>query len=266
MKRSVGIVLVAVALMFPATTSAGSTGGVVMHWTVDGVQRDAIVFAPASTAAIKRPLIFAFHGHGGRMQRAAAQMHLETLWLQAVVVYPQGLNSPTPLDPAGTQPGWQHKAGDSGDRDLRFFDAMVADLTKRYHVDPRRIYTTGFSNGAIFSYLLWAERAKVIAGVGAVAGRLDPAETLTTPRALIAIGGMRDTTLPFALQLATIELAKEENGVLGTGSPCGSGCTVYASGGGNKTPVKTLVHTGGHVYPPWAPAQIVQFFKAHPQP
>jgi polyhydroxybutyrate depolymerase len=181
-------------------------------------------------------------------------------------VYPQGLNSPTPLDPGGKLPGWQHKAGDSGNRDLRFFDVMVADLKKRYNVDPRRIYTTGFSNGAIFSYLLWAERAKTIAAVGAVAGRLDPAETLPMPRALIAIGGTQDTTLPFAQQLATIELAREADGATGTGALCGRGCTLYASADGNETPVKTVVHAGAHVYPPWAPAQIVQFFKAHPQP
>jgi polyhydroxybutyrate depolymerase len=267
MKRTVGIVFAAAALAFPAATTAGATGGVVMHWTVDGVQRDAIVFAPPTTsAAVRRPLIFAFHGHGGRMQRAAAQMHFETIWPQAIVVYPQGLNSPTPRDPAATQPGWQFRSGDSGNRDLRLFDAMVADLKKRYNVDPRRIYTTGFSNGAIFSYLLWADRAKMIAAVGAVAGRLDPAETLTAPRALIAIGGTRDTTLPFPLQLATIELAKEENGASGTGAPCGRGCTFFASGGGDKTPVKTLVHTGAHVYPSWAPTQIGMFFRAHPQP
>jgi hypothetical protein len=43
-------------------------------------------------------------------------------------------------------------------------------------------------------------------------------------------------------------------------------CTLYASAGGNRTPVKTFIHQGAHVYPPWAPLQIVKFFKAHPQP
>ena len=44
-----------------------------MTWTVDGVQRQALVFAPAvpATNAQPVPLVFAFHGHGGTMQAAA---------------------------------------------------------------------------------------------------------------------------------------------------------------------------------------------------
>jgi polyhydroxybutyrate depolymerase len=239
-----------------------------MHWTIDGVQRNAIVYAPAptTTSATRHPLVFAFHGHGGHAQGTAQQMHLQTVWPQAIVVYPQGLPSPTPGDPGGTKPGWQFKAGDSGNRDLKLFDAMVATLKQRYNVNPKRIYTTGFSNGGFFSYLLWAERAKTIAAVGEVAGRLDDAETLTTPRALLAIAGKLDTTDPFADQGASIELARQADSATGAGSSCGPICTLYASAGGNKTPVKTFIHAGGHVYPPWAPAQIVKFFKAHPQP
>ena len=78
-------------------------------------------------------------------------MHLQSVWPQAVVVYPQGLDSPTPLDPSGLQPGWQFKSGDSNGRELKLFDAMVATLKQRYRIDPRRIYTSGFSNGAILA-------------------------------------------------------------------------------------------------------------------
>src|SRR5262249_46593832 len=167
MRVGLGIALTAALLALPATTAAGTRAGMLMHWTIDGVQRDAIVFAPASrTGAAKHPLIFAFHGHGGNAQGTVMQMHLQTVWPQAVVVYPQGLNSPSPLDPSATRPGWQFKSGDSNDRDLELFDAMLATLEQRYNVDPRRIYTTGFSNGGIFSYLLWAERAKTIAPAG----------------------------------------------------------------------------------------------------
>jgi polyhydroxybutyrate depolymerase len=193
-----------------------------MHWTIDGVQRSALVFPPVSTTgAATHPLVFAFHGHGGNAQGTALQMHIQTVWPQAIVVYPQGLNSPTPGDPSATKPGWQFKAGDSNDRDLKLFDAMIATLKQRYHVDARRIYTTGFSNGGIFSYLLWAERAKTIAAVGEVAGALDSSETLTTPRALLAIAGKQDTTNPFANQVASIERARQADNATGSGTPCG---------------------------------------------
>jgi len=235
-----------------------------MHWTIDGVQRDALVFAPKSTnGAAKHALVFGFHGHGGHMQGTSQQMHIQTIWPQAIVVYPQGLNTVSIIDPTGSKPGWQGKAGDSNDRDLKLFDAMVATMEQKYTVDTRRIYTTGFSNGGLFSYLLWAERAKTIAAVGEVAGRLDPAETLTTPRALLAVAGQQDTTDPFAMQLQTIQDARQVDGATGAGQPCGPYCRFYAS---PKTPVRTYIHPMGHVYPPWAPFQIVRFFKAHQQP
>ena len=237
-----------------------------MHWTIDGVQRDALVFAPRAThGAAKHPLVIAFHGHGGRMLNTAARMHIQTLWPQAIVVYPQGLNTPTVHDPAGTEPGWQGKAGDFGDRDLRLFDAIVATMKRSHAVDNRRIYATGFSNGAVFSLLLWAERAKTIAAIGEVAGRLDPAETLTSARALLAVAGRSDAVAPFAVQKQTIQQARQINGASGAGSPCGQYCRFYPSTNG-PVPVKTFIHPGGHVYPAWASAEIVEFFKSHEQP
>ncbi|HEX3586789.1 MAG TPA: esterase, partial [Candidatus Angelobacter sp.] len=85
-----------------------------MTWTVDGVRRQALVFAPApvlTTNAQPIPLVFAFHGHGGTMKAASQVMHLQTLWPGAVIVYPQGLNTPSQVDPQGNFPGWQVRAG-----------------------------------------------------------------------------------------------------------------------------------------------------------
>jgi polyhydroxybutyrate depolymerase len=267
MRLSLGIAGAAVLLALPGTTAATPAAGTPMHWTIDGVQRTAIVFVPVSTTGgARHPLVFAWHGHGGNAQGTSMQMHLQTLWPQAIVVYPQGLNSPTPGDPTATKPGWQFKAGDANDRDLKLFDAMVATLKAKYRIDTRRIYTTGFSNGGIFSYLLWAERPKTIAAIGEVAGRLDPAETLTVPRALLAIAGRNDTTNPFQGQVDSMNAARQVNGATGAGTPCGPICTRYDSPGANKTPVVTLIHRGAHVYPPWAPPLIVKFFRNHPQP
>src|SRR5690349_25061243 len=63
----------------------------IMKWTVDGEKREALVFAPTTDMAVKRPLVFAFHGHGGNMQHASQSMHIHTVWPEAIVVYPQGL-------------------------------------------------------------------------------------------------------------------------------------------------------------------------------
>jgi len=251
-------ILAAVTSTLPAQTT--------MTWTVDTDQRQALVFAPPqgpSTNAHKFPLVFAFHGHGGTMQTAAQGMHLQTLWPQAIIVYPQGMKTPSKVDPDGKTWGWQQRAGQQGlnDRDLKFFDAMLATLKQQFPVDDTRVYATGFSNGAVFSYLLWAERGQVLAAFGICAGALDPAEHFTLARSVVIIGGTNDPILPFPLQQQTIDLARQIDNATGPGQPCGAICTFYAST--SQTPVVTRIHSGGHIYPPWAGAATVEFFKLH---
>src|SRR5215213_7882694 len=95
------------------------------EWTVDGVKREALIYAPEKAKAEAAPLVFGWHGHGGNMNNSARMYHIHTLWPEAIVVYPQGLNTPGKLtDPDGKKPGWQHGAGAEGDRDLKFFDAI----------------------------------------------------------------------------------------------------------------------------------------------
>ncbi|HEV7745384.1 MAG TPA: PHB depolymerase family esterase [Pyrinomonadaceae bacterium] len=257
-------------LLALATVAISAQSGVAqttMSWTIDGVKREAIVFAPkpvAATNAVSHPLVFGFHGHGGTMQGAAQSMHIQTLWPQAIVVYPQGLNTKAKVDPNGDKPGWQNQAGNDGDRDLKLFDAMLLTMHQKFTVDDERVYTTGFSAGGVFSYLLWAERGKTIAAVGEVAGRLFDPEHLTETRALLAIAGQLDTTDPYAMQQQTVETAKQVDNATGAGQSCGPNCKFYPST--TQTPVKTFFHPGAHIYPPWAPAEIVKFFQNHKRP
>jgi len=263
--RVAAALLLPLALALPVAASAGAAPKL-MTWTVGSDVRVALVVPPAPTThAVKHPLVFAFHGHGGTMQGAAQQMHFQTLWPAAVVVYPQGLKSPSLNDPAGHRYGWQFLAGDSGGRDLAFFDAMLATLRQKFLIDPDRVYVSGFSNGAIFSYLLWAERAQAVGAVGVTAGLLASPETLSEPRSLIHIAGSADTTAPFDLQMQTVEMARQVDNATGSGQPCsGQGCTIYPST--SQTPVVTVIHPGGHVWPPWASQRIVTFFKTHKHP
>jgi polyhydroxybutyrate depolymerase len=244
---------------------------VTMKWTVAGVSREALVFPPVTEG--KHPLIFAWHAHGGTMGGAAEQMHFQTGWHEAIVVYPQGLKTETGGDDAGDHPGWQ-KELDPPNRDLAFFDAMLATLRQKYSIDGRRIYTAGYSNGTGFSYLLWVERGQTLAAIGAVSGVMmkSEREKPAHPRALISIAGTGSGTRPDAVQ-RTIKRAREINNAPGprqscaipNGAPVHTTCFLYQST--SHTPVKEITHPGGHVpYPPWAPDEIVEFFKHHERP
>jgi|SRR5581483_9463705 len=234
-----------------------------MDWTIDGVQRQALVVAPAKPTD-HPSLVFAFHGHGGNMRNAARQFHIHTLWPEAVVVYPQGLNTPGKLtDPEGKRPGWQHSIGVEGDRDLKFFDAMLTTMAEKYHTDANRVYSTGHSNGGGFTYLLSAARPGVFAAIApsAAASAAVATSGKYRPVPVFHAAGENDPLVKFEWQTQMIEAVKKLNGCDATGTEWAKGCTLYKSSKG--APVVTYIHGGTHTYPKEAPELIVRFFKEH---
>src|ERR1700730_3907417 len=235
-----------------------------MKWTVEGTQREALVFAPEAPSKTKAPGILAFHGHCGYMRFGARGMHFQDAWQQAVVGLLQGLRAAgIILDQKGVRPGWQRDAGQLNDRDLKFVDAVVATLREKYSVDERRIYATGFSNGGLFTYLLWAQRPNLFAAFAPGGAGILPSVRVTQPRPALHFGGERDRLARFAKQQQTIEQIRKLNGCTSQGESCGTYCMLYPSTTG--TQLGTYIHPGGHFYPPPVTAVIVKFFQEHPR-
>jgi polyhydroxybutyrate depolymerase len=227
------------------------------EWTIDGKHRRALVFTPKKPSA-NPPLVFAFHGHGGSAKESAHEFHIQTNWPEAVVVYMQGVHTKSPTDPQGKQSGWQGKVGNEGDRDLKFFDAVLATMREKYHVDERRTYVTGHSAGGYFTYLLAAARPDVWAA-NAPSAAASTIHKGFPPVPVFHAAGKKDTTIAFDRQKKTIEAVKKANDCDATGTPWAKDCTFYASSTG--APVVTFIHNGTHSYPHQAPALIVKFFK-----
>jgi len=256
-------VLFALLLSLPA--SAADTL-VHLQITVDGVVREALLYAPAKAKTELTPLVFAFHGHGGAMNKAASLFHIHTVWPEAIVIYPQGLNTPGKLlDPEGKKAGWQSNAGDQNDRDLKFFDALLASLEGKFKVDTNRIYATGHSNGGGFTYLLWAERGDKFAAFGPSAAAKQLAKDGLKPKPIIHVAGENDSLVKFEWQKLTMQSVRKIN-QCGEGTPWegAKGCMLYPSTTG--APLVTFIHPGAHIYPAEAPELIVKFFKQHAQP
>jgi polyhydroxybutyrate depolymerase len=225
-----------------------------VRWQVDGVTREAIVHAPAAAAAGEAlPVVLAFHGFGDNA-RNFQHTNLHLAWPEALVVYFQGLPTRRGL------PGWQVRAGD-GDRDLKLVDVALAALRETYAVDDDRIYATGFSNGGMFAYLLWAERHGVFAAYAPVAARLGRGALPARGSPMLHIAGQSDRVVSFADQEAAIEAAIEVNDVGGSPTSCGEGCTLY--GPDTTAPVMTWIHAGAHTYPRGTSERIVSFFRSH---
>jgi polyhydroxybutyrate depolymerase len=246
-------------LMMAALLAAGDPQK--LEWTVDGVVREGLVYAPAKEGAAAPPLVFGFHGHGGSMQNAARSFGLHELWPEAVVVYLQGLPTPGQItDPEGKKAGWQKSPGDQGDRDLKFFDAVLAAMKEKYKVDAARIYCTGHSNGGAFTYLLWASRPDVFAAIApsACAGARPQKDTKPCP--MLHLAGEKDPLVKFEGQMRAVALLRTYNGCEEQGQEWDKGCTLYPSS--KDAPVVVFVHPGGHQYPAEGPALILKFFKS----
>ena len=233
--------------------SVEETSAQVTRWQVDGETREAIVYAPDATRSENPvPLVLSFHGFGDNMQNFQ-HTNVHEAWPDAVVVYFQGLERRRGLL------GWQVER-DGVDRDLKLVDVALGALRNRYEIDDDRIYATGFSNGGMFTYLLWAERPDLFAAFAPVGARLRPSVRPTRPKPLFHVAGMRDQVVRFSDQEAAIDVAIAVNGVE-TSSSCGDGCTVY--GAGTLAPVRTWIHSGAHNYPRRTSEQIVAFFRNH---
>ncbi len=232
---------------------AGCASGQVMEWDVDGVPREGIVYAPDSATEQPTPLILAFHGFGD-VARNFQRTDIHEAWPEAVVVYFQGLTTRRGM------PGWQSSATVEN-RDVRLVDVAVAALKEIYRIDESRIYATGFSNGGMFTYLLWAERPELFAAFAPIAARLRSGVEPTTPRPVFHAAGEGDRVVDYRDQLAAIETAVEVNGVADQPRSCGDGCTLYGPQSGAS--VMAWVYPAAHVWPMSTSERIAEFFRGH---
>jgi polyhydroxybutyrate depolymerase len=242
--------------------TAAPEGLVRQTWTVDGVERSALVAAPPATESVVRlPLVLVFHGHGGSSANAARTFRIHAAWPEAVVIYPQGLPTVgTLVDPEGKLPGWQQLAGDNDDRDLHLADAMIAWATSQYPINPAQVFAAGHSNGGAMVYLLWAVRGDRFAAFAPAAAVFRPALIAkAAPKAALIIAGRQDALVPFAGQQRTIEAVLRLNKAATAGADWSGDARLHASPIGAD--VVAYVHPGGHPMPLDAGALMARFFK-----
>ena len=243
-------------------------GFVEKTWTVDGVKRTALVRVPTGVSG-PLAVVFGWHGHGGRSTHSAGRWGYAEIDTASILVFPQGLPTVSPLvDKEGRMPGWQTSVTSEGGRDIKLFDAILADLKKQHAVDDRRIYSMGHSNGAAFSYLLWQARPEVLAAIGSVAGSLRGDGKPPSSLPVIHVAGENDPLVKFTWQQATFAAVKRFNGCADEGKAWAKegvlDATIYASSKG--APLVTAIHSGGHEYAKGSTELIVRFFKENPKP
>jgi len=84
------------------------------------------------------------------------------------------------------------RAEDSAD-DVQFIRLMIAEISRQFSVDPKRIYATGFSGGARMSSRVACDLSDLFAAIGPVAGIRYPENcSPARPVPVIAFHGKQD--------------------------------------------------------------------------
>lgn len=143
------------------------------------------------------PLLLAFHGGFGfnwQFRNESNFSHYADS-LEFIVVYPQAIGSTRSWN-TGSCCGW---AFNNDINDVLFVEKLIEKLTSEFSIDEERIYATGFSSGAMFSYALACELSEQFAAVAPVSSSMliNECNPDCTPVPIIHLHAEKDSSALF---------------------------------------------------------------------
>ena len=174
---------------------------------VDGRLRRAVAILPQGSGSW--PVVMLLHGAGGTPEWAIRETRWDSLAVQKgfALVAPEATrphpklpirfytNPPVWNDGSNRPPADQVSQVD----DVAFLRVLLEEMPRRFSIDPRRIYITGFSNGAGMTFRAGLELSDRIAAIGPVAGHLAVSEPKPSRRLpTIYLIGTADPLIPLA--------------------------------------------------------------------
>lgn len=161
--------------------------------TSGGVLRRYTVFRPLLLDPAKpAPLVVAIHGYTSNAAEMETSTHFDDQATQDkfIVVYPEGLNR-----------SWNAGAccGHNSYDDVAFISELIDRMVSSSHVDAKRVFVTGLSNGGLMAQRLACDLSNRITAVASVSGGLvtntcNPSR----PISVLEMHGTADAIVPFA--------------------------------------------------------------------
>jgi polyhydroxybutyrate depolymerase len=173
---------------------------------VDGFDRKFIFITPSNPVKGQNvPLVFFLHGAGGTATQAshtygwaekAEKEHFFMVFPEGLPVRPDGIGSFL-LNPhvwRDERPGMQLR----GVNDVHFFEVLLAKIEDLLPVDTKRVYVTGFSNGAGMTFTLGSHFADRIAAIAPVSSQsFTHIDALARPVPVYYLCGTADPLVPY---------------------------------------------------------------------
>ena len=194
--RAVSILFLLVVKLGCLAMAAPTSGTLIFG----GVERNYIYVVPPrydGKSAISLVLIFHGAGNDGALLEQTlgfTELQREKMFL---AVYPNGIDKAW----NGGRTAPTSEASKKSD-DVGFIAALIDVLERKFNIDPKRIFATGSSNGAMFCNTLAVRLSNRIAAIGPVNGNLSPTITAKYkpqfPVSIISFNGTADPFVQFA--------------------------------------------------------------------
>jgi polyhydroxybutyrate depolymerase len=268
-----GVTYDQVAMLVPpfpdATTPLRSDGcgrpaaDATLDMTEGGSTRRVIIDIPAGyDPSVPTRLILAFHGRTGTPEKVQQYFDLDQTpgHRRAILVYPKASSA-----------GW---AG-APTADLAFIDGLLADLKRRFCIDPGQVFAVGHSMGGSIVNTLACVRPEAFRGIASVAGgssviaRCDGQSV-----AEILLHNPADNMVPYSTSQTERDRRIRQNGLLETISAQSTSpflCRRYGTSAASPVVMcdlpSTVQRNGStyrHGWPPGTAEAILTFFDALP--
>ena len=136
----------------------------------DNENREYLIYIPSSyNPNSVTPILFAFHGFDGYNQYFINTADFRSLADQFnfIAVYPQGLICGDGTTWNTNPPGGDNKCSQD---DIGFFGALLYEISGNYNIDSSKVFLTGYSNGADFSYSMACYQSSLVTAIAPVSG------------------------------------------------------------------------------------------------
>jgi polyhydroxybutyrate depolymerase len=255
----------------PNATPIRAPGDYRFSFVHDGLTREYLVHVPRGYRGTPAPMLIALHGGGGDADFQADDSKYKLISKSEaagfIAVFPNGYSR----FPNGMLATWNAGAccGAAQKKnvdDVGFIREVIHRVERQANIDPRRIFATGMSNGAMMSWRIACE-APEIRAIAPVEGTDNTTSCKPShPVAVIEFHAANDPNVPFgggtgvgpsrtdfvsvpATQAKWVAIDRAQPSAKRVLTVAGAHCDLHPAGRGGAPVELCVTDTGGHSWP-----------------